>query len=219
MKRLFILLITGSLVFFLGVALAGNLNLRNVTLAGTEEPPMVDGLPVLPAENQQSPQEVNAVSAGSTYFRMYSAFEFKPAHSELTFSPFGAAMYAVSIPLGGQSFKCPLDLPNGAQVTQVSFYVVDNSSTYNMTLQFYRTQPPATTSQTEIGYVTTAGLPVSPNIQTVTIYGDPILTTIDYQNYAYHLRYEPVITGNSHMLIGAQVQYTFPVGFLPAIHR
>jgi hypothetical protein len=110
-------------------------------------------------------------------------------------------------------------LSNGARVTSISFYVVDNSETENMKLEFYRTEPAANISQYQIGYVTTANLPTSPDVQTVTLPGIPIIEKIDYVHYAYQLRYEPVIAGTSHLLVGARVEYSLPTGFLPLINK
>jgi len=219
MKRLFFLLISGILGIFLGVVLAGSLNMRSAEAAGTEQPPTADGEPVYPVEVTLPSPAPNAALAATNYLE-FGSWEFRPAISTLTYSPLGAAMYAVTVPPGGQSFKCPVHLPNGVQVTRVLFYIVDNSSTDNMILQFYRAQPAANTSQYEIGYVSTVGLPTSTAVQTVAINGAPTLTTIDNQNYAYSLRYGPSIEGNLHMLVGAQIQYSYPtfVG-LPIINR
>ena len=221
MKHLIGLLITGLITAAMGFTLSGSLNPGIRADASVKEQQVVDGQAV-PAPDNPTPSQPAvpaAPAAGATLYQVYGSYEFQPTDSNLTYAPYGAAMYAVTVPGGTPSFKCPLHLPNGAQVSRVSFYVVDNSAAANMTLQFYRSEPAANTSQYEIGFVTTAGLPTSTAVQTVTIYGAPILAMIDTLHYAYSLRYQPSIAGSLHMLVGARVEYTAPSAYLPLVMK
>jgi len=220
MKRfleIFVIVLAGGLAALL---LAGHILPGYSQVVPTPPPsPLVDGLPA-PSLDVPGPDQAGATSVlGPTAYLMVGSWEFMPTLSTLTYGVYGAAMYAVSIPGSGVSFKTPVHLPNGAQVTKVSFYIVDSSSTDNMTLQFYRTQPAVSTSQYEIGFVTTASLPTTAAVQTVSIIGAPVLTTIDNTQYAYCLRYAPVITGTAHMLVGARIDYSVPTYYLPLVMK
>lgn len=217
MKRIIGLIIAGAVIPAIGLALEGSLQPGNGAVVAATEEPFVDGQVGPVPVAMPDPVASGAPLAGATYYRTYGGYEFRPVDSGLTFAPLGAGMYAVAIPSGGPSFKRGLDLPNGVLVNRIDFYVVDNSPDYDMLLQFYRVEPSVSTGQTDLGHVTTSGS--SPSVQTVSIIGAPI-TTIDYSRYAYCLRYGPVITGDLHMLVGAQVQYSYPpAAYLPLIEK
>lgn len=218
MKRILGLSFSGLFVVAFGLLMAGILRPSGTTAASEPTPPIVDGQPAQDTSTA-APDQPDSPASGPTLYRTFGSYEFRPGDSNLTFAPFGSAIYAVNIPGSSSAFKAPLVLPNASQVTRVSFYIVDNNPTYNMTLQFYRTQPSANTSQYEIGYITTAGLPTSSAVQTVTIYGAPTLTLIDNNLYAYSLRYTPVVAGNSHMLVGARVEYSVPTLWLSVLQK
>jgi len=171
------------------------------------------------AATAASPDEPQAPTGGATQYLMIGGWEFKPTDTALTYSYYGSGMFAVIIPDSAQNFRAPIHLPNAAQVTRVTFYIVDDSSTKNMTLQFYRSEPAANTSNYEIGFVTTAGLPTSTAVQAVTIYGAPILTVINNLQYAYCLRYAPAVSGITHILVGAMIEYTVAAAFLPLVMK
>jgi hypothetical protein len=89
----------------------------------------------LPAQEQDPllPLLINAKQ-----YRSYLATDFQSTHSDLTFASYGPAIYALNIPSGGFSFKMQIDLPNGAQISRITIYVVDNNADKNMSFQHYR---------------------------------------------------------------------------------
>jgi hypothetical protein len=144
-------------------------------------------------------------ATGATYAQTFGGLEFRPGHSGLEYAPVGASIYATAIPSGGQSLRLPVHLPDGAFVTGITFYVVDNDAGNDMTLQLYATSPESY-NQTGIAGVTTAALPVSASVQAVTMTGSPIVT-INNSIHSYLLRYGPVITGSNHLLVGVRITY------------
>jgi hypothetical protein len=217
MKRLAAWLFTGLIVAATGLGLASVLRSGSGVVAGPAVPPLVAGASVDAASNPGPIVRVAPAAADATLSRTYAANEFRPNHSDLTFAPSGPAMYATSLPIGDNSFRCPLDLPQGAQLKRITFYVVDNSATRDLLLLLYQVEPSAL-AQTEIASVTTNGLPTSPAVQSVVISGTP-LATIDNARYAYALRYRPIIVGSAHLLVGATVEYSLPSGFLPFVNK
>jgi hypothetical protein len=212
MKRLFGLIITGAVILAVGMALGGGM------VASAAEAPLVDGQSQ-PAQDASisDPAGPSAPLAGATLYRMYAANEFHSTHSDLTYASYGPAIYALAIPGGGFSFKLPLDLPNAAQVTRITIYLVDNDDTHNMSMQFYRVKL-SNATQIELDSVSTVSLPSSSAVQTVTMTGAPITIT-DSTQYAYCIRYAPVIIGNLHQMVGVRVEYTAPSGYLTFIRK
>lgn len=186
-------------------------------VTSTRQLPIADGQPLLASSALELLPSKAVASSGPVYYRTYGSYEFRSAHSDLTYAPSGGGLYALAIPPGGQSFKAPVDLPNGAQVNRIRFYVIDNSAS-DMTLALYQVEPAVSTGQSEIAWVSTSGLASSTAVRTVTITGTPIVT-IDNLRYAYALRYAPVIAGMAHMLVGAQIEFSLPTNYLPVITR
>jgi hypothetical protein len=184
-------------------------------VAPTASVPMKDGLP---AEDviYVEPAQPSAVG-GPTYTRTYAGIEFHAAPSDLPFKNTGFGIYATSIPAGGFSFKLPLDLPNGAQVTKVTAYVVDNDPTANITIGITRTNPSSISFDTLASFSTT-NANTSASIQEISITGSPIFT-VDNATYAYFLRDQPAITGQNHILYGARLEYGFSAVFLPMVTK
>ena len=230
MNRFSRLLVVGILVVITGLMLVSTVTrtaagmvippaVSTVTpvVTSTTQLPVADGQPLLASSASGLLPSKAVASSGPVYYRTYGAYEFHPVHSDLTYAPSGAGLYALSIPGGAVSFKAPVDLPNGAQVNSISFYVIDNSAS-NMTLQLYRVEPAASMGQSQIASVSTSGLAISTTVRTVTITGTPIVT-IDNLRYVYMLRYQPVISGTNHMLVGAQIEFSLPTNYLPVITR
>jgi len=219
MKHLIGFIIFVTVILSIGLALGGSLHLGIGAVASATEAPVVDGQ-ALPAPGASLPEPAapSALLAGATVYRTYSANEFHSTHSDLTYASYGPAIYALAIPGGGFSFKLPIDLPNGVQVSRITIYLVDNSPDSNMSIQFYRINPTNAT-QIELDSVSTVGLPTSTAVQTVTMSGSPI-TIINTVNYAYALRYAPLITGNLHQMVGARIEYNFPpAAYLPFVSK
>lgn len=222
MKHLIRYFISGSVILAIGLALGASLFSGSVAVVSAdEEGPLVDGQVQQPTPDTSMPDQTapptTFLAAATSATWSYAANEFHPNHYALTYASYGPAIYALNIP-SSYSFKMPVGLPNGSQVTRITFYVVDNS-TNNMSLQFYRINLTNAT-QIELGSTSTSGLPTSPNVQAVSITGTPI-ATIDNTLYAYTLRYAPLITGSEHQLVGAKIEFIPPVGFtyLPCVSK
>jgi hypothetical protein len=215
MKRIIGFMIAGVVILAIGLAFGFSLHLGNGAVVSAAEGPTIDGQ-VQPEQDDSSPDGVinpTATLAGVTYYRDLAANEF-----HLTFASYGPAIYALNIPSGGFSFKLPLALPNGSQVTSITVYVVDNTADNNMNIQFYRVKL-SNATQIELASVSTVSLPPSSAVQTVSMTGNPI-TIIDTVNYAYAIRYAPVITGNLHQMVGVQIGYQNPVvSFMPLVGK
>jgi hypothetical protein len=227
MKRLIGVIVLGLVVAVVGMGAAGARQPGAVTAAARAPgvitgaadlsgPPLADGAPYTVLTPPQGDPAASPAAVGPTYYRTYSGIEFMPTTSNLTYSALGTGRYALAIPGCCFSLRRPLDLPNGAQMTAITLYAIDNDVTYDIVLQLYRIAPSAGGSQAELDSLATIGANASS--QTVTSTGSPI-TTIDNSLYAYSLRYAPVITGQDHLLVGVRVEYTVPTAFLPFVSR
>ena len=220
MKRLIGLTVAVVIILVIGLVLGFLMHFGNGTVVSAAEGPIIDGQ-VQPEQDDALPdQAINSPTTLSsvTYYRSYAANEFHSTHSDLTYASYGPAIYALNIPAGGFSFKLPIDLPNGVEVTYITVYVVDNTADYNLNIQFYRVRL-SNATQVELDSVSTASLPVSTAVQSVTMFGNPI-AIIDTFNYAYAIRYAPVITGSAHQMVGVRIGYQAPtVGFLPLVGK
>jgi hypothetical protein len=181
------------------------------------EPPLADGAPLeylTISPHGQAP--ALAPAAVAVYTRNYSGSEFRPNDSDLTFAATAAGLYATSVTAGGNSFRRPLDLPNGAQIVQITAYFIDQNPTSNMTLELVRHNPSAGTAQVYLDTLTSTGS--SASVQTIVSTPSPVVT-IDNALNAYALRYQPAITGTSHILVGAKVEFSVPTAYLPFVMR
>lgn len=100
----------------------------------------------------------------------------------------------------------PVNLPNGAIVTEVIFYVYDNDAGEEVTGNMYRQQ--FGISSTTV-MATTAGSgvvaqPASTSISDVTINN----STIDNSSYSYYLRFNTEENNNQLRVYGARLRYT-----------
>ena len=153
MRHFIGLTITTAVILAIGLAAGVSLRPASLTVASAAEGPLVDGQS-RPAAGASLPEPAapDAPLAGAILYRSYAANEFHSTHSDLTFASYGPAIYALAIPGGGFSFKLPLDLPNAAQVSRITVYLVDNDNTHNMSIQFYRVKlSDATQIELELG--------------------------------------------------------------------
>jgi hypothetical protein len=224
MKHLIRYIISGFVILAIGLALGGSLFPGSVAVVSADnEGPLVDGQPQQPTPETSIPDQPapppDLQAAATSYTWTYAANEFHSTHSDLTYSSYGPAIYALNIPVGSFSFKLPVNLPDGSQVTSITIYVVDNSAASNMSIQFYRVNPTNST-QIELDSTTTVGLPTSSAVQPVTMTGTPI-TTIDKTHYSYAIRYAPLIVGNLHQMVAVQIEFIPPLGYtyLPFVER
>jgi hypothetical protein len=204
----------------LGAAAIENTPTAEVATPPIAEGALADGAPLFYPELSQAEgvQSANQTAASPVYYRTYAGIEFQPSGSDLTYSPYGTGISANTIPAGGLSFKRALDLPNGAQVNRISMYAIDNNATNNMTMGVVRNDPSQGTTQSYLTSFSTNNLITASTVQTVTVSGLPIFT-VDNSRFDYCLRYEPVIAGTNHTLVGAKVEFTLPTAYLPMINK
>lgn len=149
-----------------------------------------------------------------TFYRTYSGTRFSPTSSALTYNAAGGAIYATALPVGGFSFSMDFDLPAGAAITEVVFFVIDNDPTnINLSLRSYN---PETDSFMILKSAATMG--ASPTLQTIVIPVDPPIQ-VDNTTTSYRLRVAPGVASANHLLRGARIGYTIPQVFLPAVAK
>jgi hypothetical protein len=184
--------------------------------ADLPRPPLADGAPYSVLTSPQGDSAASPAATGPTYYRNYSGVEFTSSDSNLTYTDSGSSVYALAIPFGGHALKRPLELPNGAQITAITLYCIDNDADHNIGLLLYRADPSAGGGQSQLAGLTSTG--ASASLQTVVSTGTPV-ATIDNSRYAYSLLWKPTITGENHRLVGVRVEYTVPTAYLPFVSK
>jgi hypothetical protein len=144
-----------------------------------------------------------AAPAGSAVIRV-AGTAFRPISSNIDFQGISPAIWAdTTIGL----FETPLYLPQGAVVTGLRMYWWDGSNTYDCTGSLMRYDIVNGTS-ISVGTTNSSGMPG-------TGYSDSAAFshTIDYNQYAYSLTWNPKIAGATQMMLfGFQITYTPPPG-------
>ena len=169
-------------------------------------PPASEAAPIVP-------DAVPPTTRGTAY-RTYSGTCFTPHGTENGATNYagGGGVYRVS---GSYEYDCLLELPQGARVTEVIFYVRDDS-TQTIDVWFGTYQPDAGL-YANIAGTNTAGADSSAIIQR-KLSGSP-LTTIDNTRYQYLLEVIPRETTNSHVIFGARVGYIPSTTMLPLVEQ
>jgi len=148
-----------------------------------------------------------------TFYRTFSGTRFQSTNSALTYSALGGAIYATALS-GGFSFSMDFDLPHGATITEVVFFVVDNDAA-NMSLQL-RSYNPETDEFVTLENATSTG--ASSTLQTIVIPVDPPVQ-VNNTTTSYRLRVAPGVASSAHLLRGARIGYTVPQSFLPIVTK
>jgi hypothetical protein len=107
-------------------------------------------------------------------------------------------------------FVAPVNLPDGATVTSVSFYVFDNDATYNLqTGQLWRNDASTFTAFGNAQMMASVNPPAgnSSNIQ-LTSSSSISTAVIDNQNYAYYLRWGTQQSNSNMRIVKAVISYT-----------
>lgn len=147
-----------------------------------------------------------------TFYRTFGGTRFSPTSSTLTYLASVGGIYATSIPPGGYSFSLEFDLPQGATITEVVFFVIDNDVTnFDLSLRSYN---PETDAFVVHESVSSSGASLA--LQVITIPVDPPVVT-DPVTTSYRLRAAPGVGNSGHLLRGARVGYKVPVTFIPSI--
>lgn len=157
----------------------------------------------------------NAAVPGGPGFIMIHPTAFVPINStrEYSFSVGGGALFN---PGSSYShYEAAVNLPDGAKITKVVVYYLDNSSTQNL-LAILASVSMDTPDIFNMAYLTTAGADINNRVGIdTTITPD----TINNQSYAYWLEVGiPGGQSTSLMIRGIRIDYSYPVS-LPLINK
>lgn len=173
-----------------------------------------EGRPVTSDATQGDIAIPSVATAPATSYRTFSGTRFQPTSSALTYSASGGAVYATALPAGGFSFSLDFDLPHGATITEVVFFVIDNdAANIGLSLRSYN---PQTDVFTTLESATSSG--ASTTLQTIVIPVDPPVQ-VDNTTTTYRLRFFPGIASSRHLLRGARIGYTVSQSFLPLVTK
>jgi hypothetical protein len=141
----------------------------------------------------------------------FSGGHFFPSGSSLTYRHLGQAVYALALS-SGRSFQVSLGLPNGARIDRVTFFFIDNSA-QNITF-YVRNYYPVDGSYASLASGASGG--TDPDLRLASYEPGE---TVDTSYAVPLLRAECGVTGSTNLLVGAQVEYSFPLIFLPLVIR
>jgi len=105
----------------------------------------------------------------------------------------------------------PVNLPDGATITSITYYVVDNDATYNLQNgQLWRNDGSVTTSYGNSSTMATIAPPASTNSTLVQTSSTSSITNpvVDNQNYAYWLRWGTQQANSNMRLVKVVITYT-----------
>lgn len=171
--------------------------------------PRLDAAPALALEQPEM-----SAAAGSELYKVYSAFDFHPSRSDLEYRIDDGKLFSTTIQ-DRYGYWAALDLPNGAILSEVIFYLVDNDISANILFTVVENRPASNTMHFLLSAASN-DLEPSPNIQSLSF---PVAAVIDNREYTYYLKVEPTLAGSAHMLSGARVAYTLPTTYLPSVSR
>lgn len=154
---------------------------------------------LLPGTTDREPQ---AVTPG-IFYQMIPGYTFQPVNSSQVHG-FSGFYGAISQTGGGlEYFYSPIFLPNGVQLIECTFYVVNNDANPSNCVLNYSV--PATGGGGPIGSKgSTANIAA---IQAVNLTFSP--QTIDYSNNAYFCGWRPGTASTTHRLYGARIGYRY----------
>jgi len=155
-----------------------------------------------------------AAAAAPLLHKVYSAYDFRPNRSDLEFQIINGQLSSLLSP-ENSSYWAALDLPNGAVLSEVTFYLVDNSYSANILLTLVRVRPSDSTTSWLLNQSSFA-LSQTTNVQSLSF---PVDATIDNSEYNYYLKVELTLASDDHKLSGARVSYSLPTNYLPVLNR
>ncbi len=198
------------LVFYLTVGLFA---FPSTTLADDDPPDnplleeslMMDGAPAVQEDNLQPEGIVPQAANSTTHYKTLTGLDFHPIDSDMTFSSTNGGLYPLAL-VAGYGYSAAYNLPDGASVTGITFFIIDNDAGTNISLSANRFSP-ATNEPFPLSSISTSG--ASTSIQSINLTGG-LPFTIYNNTYAYRLRVEFGSTGSSQMVYGARISYTLP---------
>ena len=185
-------------------------SLGNVGIGGaaslTEVLDVTGGNVRIPAANDYK------YSSAKTHYYSVPAIAFQPESSSYTLASISGNVYiATGLATTVGYMDAPVNLPDGATVTSVTFSVVDNDGTYNLQPgQLWRNDGSTSTSYGNATLMASTPIPASSNSTLVQSCSTSTITgsTIDNQNYTYFLRWGAQQTNSNMRLLKVQITYT-----------
>lgn len=214
MSRKHVMLIVFSGVFLgLALLLSSSLSLAQPAEQSSPSSGWDEGRQVTSNLTQSQSSLAAVPTTPGTTYKTFSGGAFSPTNSSLTYSAQGGAVYATALPPGGFSFSLELDLPQGAKITEVVFFVVDNDTASNMDLGL-RSYNPETNSFSALETASSSG--ASTSLQTIVVPVDPPVQ-VDNTTTSYRLRVAPRVASSAHLLRGARIGYIVSQVYLPSV--
>ena len=146
-----------------------------------------------------------AVSTPQLTYKTYAGVGFHPISSAIEYTIHNSEIYATSSTGTAMPFILPLDLPQGAQIYSIDYYVVDNSETSNIE-SMLGTYNPQTDNWSYMASKVTSDATIS--IQDLN-YAYSIPKQVDNTTLFYFLRID-LTDAYIQTITGARVGYTLP---------
>jgi hypothetical protein len=153
------------------------------------------------------PEAQASVSTPPLTYKTYAGVGFSPISSAYQYSIDDSEIYTTSSTAEAKPFILPLDLPQGAEIYSINYYVIDNSDTSDIQCMVGRYNPQDDAWLLGYGGGTSGA---SANIQTLTFsYPDAPFLTVDNAKFFYFLRID-LTDPYSQAITGARIGYTLP---------
>ena len=157
-----------------------------------------------------SPGTQSTISTPQLIYKTYAGVGFTPNNSSINYTIDGSEIYATNSTGGNMSFILPLELPQGAQVFTVDYYVINESYDTDMDCMTGYNNPQDSNHWGSIGNLGTIPIRGSANIQKLTFtYGNTPFLTINNVTRFYFLQID-IGEAYHQKIVGAQVGYTQP---------
>lgn len=166
---------------------------------------IIDGVLVEPIGYEQTTDVVPLADSPTIYFKTLTGLDFHPIDSDMLYHSLDGGLYPLAPLVPGFGFSAAFTLPNGASVTGITFFAIDNDPT-DISLGVYRYHPAIDDSDT-LSTTTTTG--AASGIRSFNATGS-LPFTINNSTYAYRLRVEFRSPGGTQTLYGARITYTIP---------
>jgi hypothetical protein len=122
----------------------------------------------------------------------------------MTYAAIGGTLYATAIDTS-YYFQMRLDLPQGAAINQVEWFVIDNhAESFNLRIYSHR---PDTDSFNIVLSSDTSGSSPGPEVQVIT---KAASITLDNKNQSYFIGFTPLAASSNLRIVGARLRYTPP---------
>ena len=150
--------------FTLIICLAASLFAFPLNVLADDSPPanppsygiqLVDGVPVAPAGDVLPAGDAPLAVSSDSYYKTLTGLDFHPTHSDMTYSSTNGGLFALAL-VTSYGYSAAYNLPTGATVTGITFFVVDSNTDTDISLGAYRYNP-ATGNSQALNTTSTAG--------------------------------------------------------------